>query len=76
MKKWPADKRCADGVLAECYRQIRKGGRIKFCKQWWQDDRLIEFEGETVLLWPDYYITELTVFAGGDLGFTVYQEKP
>ena len=71
------DKRCADGVLAECFRVIRKGGRIKFANLWWADERLAEFAGDTVLLWPDYYLTELTVFAGpSDIGFTITEEKP
>ena len=70
------DKRCPDGVLAECYRVIRKHGRIKFGRLWWQSDELTPYVGETVLLWPDYYFTELTVFASpARHAFTVYQEQ-
>jgi ubiquinone/menaquinone biosynthesis C-methylase UbiE len=77
MKKRMPDKRCADGVLAECYRVIRKGGRIKFANLWWKDERLAEFKGDTVLLWPDYYMTELTVFAGPkQFAYTIKQGKP
>lgn len=72
------DKRCADGVLAECERIIRKGGRIKFGKLWWQHDDLIPYAGQVAMVWPDYYFTELSVFPNNrrDVSLKAYAFKP
>lgn len=76
MRARKPDTRAPDGALATCYRLIRKGGRIKFSGSWWADERLAKFEGDTVMVWPDYYFTELTVFADPDgVAFTVLPEK-
>lgn len=56
------DKRAADGELAEAERIIRKGGRIKYAGVWWQDDRLKEFEGCTVIVCSDYWRQVLDIF--------------
>lgn len=70
------DKRCEDGVLAECNRMVKKGGKIKFGKIWWQDDRLLPHVGEMAFLWPDYYFTEITVFIDGNqIPFVIIDEN-
>jgi hypothetical protein len=56
------DKQAADGQLAECMRVVRKGGRIKYARIWWQDERLKAIEGKTVMVCGDYWRTELDVF--------------
>ena len=58
------DKRALDGILAECEREVRRGGRIKYNHLWWQDDSLIPHVGKVAMVWSDFYLTELTVFVG------------
>lgn len=70
------DKRAEDGILAECERLIRKGGRIKYNNRWWQSDELKPHEGKLAMCWQDYYGIELTVFPNGtELHFVISNAK-
>ena len=61
MKPHP-DTKALDGVLAECWRLVRPGGRIKYDKEWWQDHALKQYTGDYVYVSADYWRTELSVF--------------
>lgn len=46
----PNDVRCADGVMDYGWRKVRKGGVVRAYGSDWQDDALLPFVGEFVVV--------------------------
>jgi hypothetical protein len=60
---YPRDAVCADGVMDYGWRKVRKGGVVKAYGSYWQDDRLIPFIGDYVVVnSTDYHCVVVEVF--------------
>lgn len=44
-----------DGVLAGCWRKVRKDGKVKMCGSWWTHEKLKEHVGKWVWCEVDEY---------------------
>lgn len=51
----PNDVMCPDGVMDYGWRLVRKGGRVKAYGDYWQDDKLIPFVGQHVVVDSTHY---------------------
>ena len=49
------DRKAHDGLLAWGYRKVRKGGVVHALGEKWQDDELLPFVGEWVIVEPNSY---------------------
>lgn len=67
------DMRAPDGLVATGERIVRKGGRVKFAKCWWTDERLKGMEGQIVIVSAeDYHYSEISIAdSGWNFMFTI-----
>lgn len=57
------DQRAQDGIVADGWRKVRKGGVVKFASAWWTHPELKNHVDQFVYLSnPDYWMTELSWF--------------
>ena len=60
-----SDSRCADGVFADGWRRVKRGGRIKAGGMWYSADQLEEIVGELVhVFMGEYWQGHITVHRG------------
>lgn len=60
-----ADRYCADGVISNGWRTVRKGGRVKFGAQWYINENLQHIVGEFVhVQMDDYWQIEVQILRG------------
>lgn len=61
------DSYCADGMISDGERVVRKGGVVKFGRQTWSSPKLVPFEGDVVTVYMnDYWMTEAFAARGSD----------
>lgn len=57
------DQRCSDGIFSDGWRLVRKGGRVKAARVWFQHDKLIPYVGGYVhVQMNDYWCQEAIVY--------------
>jgi hypothetical protein len=59
------DRRAPDGLFANGWRYVRKGGRVKVAGAWYAHEKLKEIVGEYVMVFMgDYWMGEVQIHRG------------